>query len=56
MENIDLYSSFFNNCYKIVVENGSKDNTKIFLTNIKAKTTLFLSERTYLNILIEEKD
>ena len=27
MENIDLYSSFFNNCYKIVVENGSKDNT-----------------------------
>ena len=52
MENIDLYSSFFNNCYKIVVENGSKDNTKNLLNKYKTKNDFIfiredLSKYTY---------
>ena len=31
MFNIDYWSSYFNSSYKIIVENGSKDNTKNLL-------------------------
>ena len=45
MSNIDYYSSYFNATYKIIVENGSKDNTKNLLKkHTKIKDYLFFRE------------
>ncbi len=37
MYNIDLYASYFKSTYKIIVENGSKDNTKNLLKKYTEK-------------------
>ena len=37
MHNIDLYASYFKSTYKIIVENGSKDNTKNLLKKYTEK-------------------
>ena len=45
MSNIDYYSSYFNSSYKIIVENGSKDNTKFLLQeHTKKNDYLFFRE------------
>ena len=42
LENIKFYSSLFKESYTIIVENGSKDNTKEILRNNKKKNNHFL--------------
>ncbi len=45
MYNIDLYASYFKSTYKIIVENGSKDNTKNLLKKYtEKKDYLFIRE------------
>ena len=41
LDNIKFYSSLFKESYTIIVENGSKDNTKKILRNNKKKIIIF---------------
>lgn len=41
LDNINYYSSFFKESYKIIVENGSKDKTREILKSNQDKNNLF---------------
>ena len=44
LDNIKIYSSLFNKSYQVIVENGSKDNTREILKNNQTKNDYYLFE------------
>ena len=50
LDNIEFYSSFFGDSYKIIVENGSTDKTKEILKNNQNKKNFFLFEDDLNNL------
>ena len=51
LENIKIYSSFFNLTYQVIVENGSKDKTREILKKNKNQNNFYLFE-DHLNELL----
>ena len=41
LENIKIYSSYFNSSYQVIVENGSKDKTREILKKNQNQKNLF---------------